>query len=178
MRNISFEPIIVGPFKVISSNYHSFAEIVKSGVFYSGFNNGYNLHLVENAPCHQAFTATSAVLKEKELYLYWGGRSQMVKDRGIAEYLRAQNLQVVKGQGNSSIFINAMKILNEDRLTEEGVPPFVNIVMATDAGGYLPGPNWESSFISCYRNGHRLLSLTPALGPFSNLYGFLAEKAA
>lgn len=159
--------------KIAPRQLPSFEEIVKIG----GFNNGYYAHLEKNETCRKAIFAPITSTGDEELVVYWENENQNIPGGAdIYDYFKSKGFEVIE-KAHPSLLVNAMNQLTEEKLTEMGIPPYVNIVLPTSEGSLLPRGGGDLCFLNAYRRGgERRLSLVGFGGDWSSNYAFLLRK--
>lgn len=159
--------------RIIPKQLSSFEEIVEIGKF----NNGYYKHLETNETCRKAVLAPIISSTEEELVLYYEGENQIIPGgKDIYAYFKSNGYEVVE-KAHPSLLVNAMRELTEEKLTEMGIPSYVNIVLPTSEDFLLPRVIGGLCFLDAYRSdGSRKLHLSSFGGEWGSRYAFLLRK--
>lgn len=159
--------------RVAPRKLSSFEEIVQTG----NFNNGYYDHLEKNKKCRNAIMAPVTGLSEEELVLYWEDENQVIPGgTDIYKYFDEKGYEVVE-KAHPSLLVNAMAQLTEEKLTEMGIPTYVNIILPTTEESLLPDGDGDLCFVGAVRNdGKREFTLSGFGGKWDRDYAFLLRK--
>ena len=158
--------------KIAPKQLSSFEEIVKIGGF-----SGYYDHLEKNEKCRNAILAPIANSGEEELVLYFEAENQVIPGgKDIYEYFKSKGFKVVK-KAHPSLLVNAMAKLTEEKLTEMGIPSYVDIVLPTSEDSLLPDESGNLCFLGADRyGGERELRMLSFVGQWGSRYAFIILK--
>ena len=157
---------------VVPQQFFSFEEIVKNGNF-----DDYYDHLEDDSRCRNAIFAPVASTVEEELVLYWEGDQQFIPGaKDIYTYFAEKGYEVIE-KAHPSLLINAMKELTEEKLTEMGIPDYVDIVLPTSVDSLLRNQDDDLCFLEAHRHdGFRRLRLLNFHDEWNKDLAFLLRK--
>lgn len=140
------------------------------------FNCGIYSHLETDETCKSKILSEPVSTKEEELVLYWEGKNQRILGgKDLYAYFESKGYEVVE-KAHPSLLINAMKELTEDKLTEMGIPSYVDIVLPTSEDSLFPGGG-GLCFLGARRFvGGRELILYYVDGEWDGFYAFLLRR--
>lgn len=160
--------------KIKPSKLASFDAIKKAG----NFNWGIYIHLEENKTCKTAILSKPTNTKEEDLVLYYEGSDQRIPGGSdIYAYFAEKGYEVVP-QAHASLLVNAMKELTEEKLTEMGIPTYVDIVLPTTEDSLLPDYVDRCFLKACRNDGGRQLTLECFDGGWGDDFAFLLRKSS
>ena len=159
--------------RIIPKQLSSFEEIIETGKF----NDEIYEHFRKNKKCREAILAPVLNIREEELVLYYEGENQIIPGgKDIYAYFKSKGFEVIE-KAHPSLLVNAMHELTEEKLTEMGIPSFVNVVLPTSEDSLLPNEDSDLCFLeACRCDGDRELDLCCFNGEREDFYAFLLRK--
>ena len=155
--------------KIFQTQYKSFEEIVKV----AKLNNVYYKHLDKNEKCKNFIFAPIVSSEEEGVVLYYEGENQSIPGgANIYKYFADKGYEVIPNT-HSSLLIQAVKELTDEKLEELGIPSYVDIVIPTPENSLLPDEDDYPCFLEVSRYlGYRRLDLVNFQGRVVQLLCF------
>ena len=171
--NTKIETTKIISLKITQKKYDSFDEIVKV----CHLNTGYCSHLEDDSVCKNRILADISSNKEEDIFLYYEGKNQRISDGSdFYNYFDSNGFKVIK-KTHPSILFNSMKKLTEEKLTQLGIPNYVDVVLPTEKQFLFFNEEGRSGFLLVNRDrGNRKLNFVGFHGVWSPDFAFLLCK--